>query len=411
VNYQLLAKAAAENDSLTDPKLVDEAMWPVYTREKTTKWFQSMEGKFSPDTSNLEAKFNEGALVGAKHILFQSPQGQEATGSDSVRRKAEAVLKQTTAANFGAMAKQYGSDGTKDRGGDLGLFPKGAMVAEFDSAVRALRPGEIGPLVKTQYGYHIIRRSTWNEVKDNFSRQYVQIAKRQAESTFVANMDSAGKYEVKPNAAKAVKEMAASPEDHRDDETVIATSRAGELTVGRTLKWLKSFPQGDQIRMQLQQAPDSVIPVFVKNILRNEYFLYLADSAKVALDTAEVGNVRRSFTSLVGNSWAGLRVAPHMLGDSAKTPSERERVAAARVDDYLERLVMQQEQYVEIPPPLQDALRAKYDGKVNAAGLDRAVQAALKIRATADSARAAQQPKSAVPMPKAPEPKGDTARK
>lgn len=413
VNYQLLALAAANDDSLNDPDVVDDAMWSVYTQERTRKWYDKVSANFVSDTSNLEGKFNEGALLAARHILFPVPAGQEATGSDSVRKKAEAVLARATSANFAALAKQYGSDGTKDQGGDLGLFPKGAMVPEFENAVRALKPGEIGPLVKTQFGYHIIRRSTYGEVKDQFSKQYEAIGKRAAESTYVTNVENGGKVELKPTVPKLVKEIAADPEQHRKDKTVVATYKGGELTAGRLVKWIGGFPQPDQVRMQLQQAPDSVLQMFVKSVVRNELFLLQADSVKIQLDTAEVNNIRRAFESLVTNSWAGLGVAPTALADSARTKDEKARLAASRVDSYVDRLIQQQERFVEIPAPLSTALHLKYEGKVNDAGLDRAVQAALKIRSAADSARSAAQPKSTVPIPSAPATPGaqDTTKK
>jgi hypothetical protein len=58
-----------------------------------------------------------------------------------------------------------------------------------------------------------------------------------------------------------------------------------------------------------------------------------------------------------------------------------------------------QAQPVPVPAPLQIVLMEKYDAKVNSAGVDRAVERAAKVRASADSARAASQPKSAVPLP------------
>jgi len=73
--------------------------------------------------------------------------------------KAEEVLvKIKGGEDFAKMAKQYGSDGTKDLGGDLGWFSKGEMVKEFEDAVFALEKGELNQkLVQTQYGYHIIK--------------------------------------------------------------------------------------------------------------------------------------------------------------------------------------------------------------------------------------------------------------
>jgi hypothetical protein len=74
-------------------------------------------------------------------------------------------------------------------------------------------------------------------------------------------------------------------------------------------------------------------------------------------------------------------------------------VAAARVEAFLDKVMAGQAQPVPVPAPLQIILMNKFDAKVNPAGIDRAVERATKIRAAADSARAAQQPKSAVPLP------------
>jgi peptidyl-prolyl cis-trans isomerase SurA len=61
-------------------------------------------------------------------------------------------------ADFAELAKKESMDpGSKDNGGDLGWQRRGVFVPEFERVVFALRPGQIGPIVKTQYGYHIIR--------------------------------------------------------------------------------------------------------------------------------------------------------------------------------------------------------------------------------------------------------------
>lgn len=404
MNYQLLAKAAAANDSLNDEKLIDEAMWPVYSQSKSQKWYGIISAQWEPDTSNLEAKYNEGDLLSARHILFPVPAGQAATGSDSVRRKAESVLKGVTPANFAAMAKQYGSDATKDKGGDLGLFRPTDMVPEFSQAVIALKPGQIGPLVKTQFGWHIVRRNTWAEVKDEFSKQYETIAKQKMESTYVAGVEAAGNIQIRPTAARTVKEVAASPDDHKNDKTVLATSVMGDFTAAQVAKWIASYPQPDQARAQIQQAADSVMPVFLRNLIRNDLFLRQADSANVTLDSSEVNSIRKAFRDLVTTTWTALHIAPQTLADSAKSTAERERFAASRIDAYLERLLAQQDQFVEVPTPLANALHTRYGGKVNQNGLARALEAAEKLRAASDSTR--QPPPSAVPMPKSP---GDTA--
>jgi len=59
--------------------------------------------------------------------------------------------------DFAKLAKQYSEDGSKDNGGDLDFFGRGRMVAEFDAAAFSMKPGQTSDLVKTQFGFHIIR--------------------------------------------------------------------------------------------------------------------------------------------------------------------------------------------------------------------------------------------------------------
>ena len=60
--------------------------------------------------------------------------------------------------NFSMLAKLYSQDpGSASKGGELGFFGRGQMVGEFESAAFALKPGEVSPVVETQFGFHIIQ--------------------------------------------------------------------------------------------------------------------------------------------------------------------------------------------------------------------------------------------------------------
>ena len=60
--------------------------------------------------------------------------------------------------NFSAIAKDVSLCPSKKRGGDLGTFGRGQMVKEFENTAFALDKGQISEIVKTQFGYHIIKR-------------------------------------------------------------------------------------------------------------------------------------------------------------------------------------------------------------------------------------------------------------
>lgn len=74
------------------------------------------------------------------------------------REQAEAILKRLREGeDFAALARQFSADGSRANGGDLGWFGRGAMVTEFENATFALKPGQVSELVKTVFGYHIIK--------------------------------------------------------------------------------------------------------------------------------------------------------------------------------------------------------------------------------------------------------------
>ena len=60
--------------------------------------------------------------------------------------------------SFSKLAQEYSLDGSRKQGGDLGWFGRGMMVREFEDTAFKLDKGEVSGLVRTQFGYHIIKR-------------------------------------------------------------------------------------------------------------------------------------------------------------------------------------------------------------------------------------------------------------
>lgn len=60
--------------------------------------------------------------------------------------------------SFSKLAQQYSLDSSRRKGGDLGFFGRGIMVKEFEKAAFSLNKGQVSQPVKTQFGYHIIKR-------------------------------------------------------------------------------------------------------------------------------------------------------------------------------------------------------------------------------------------------------------
>lgn len=84
--------------------------------------------------------------VKASHILVKK------------RSEAEKILEELKkGASFAELAKKHSECPSRKRGGDLGWFGRGKMVPEFEEAAFSLKKGELSDIVKTQFGYHIIK--------------------------------------------------------------------------------------------------------------------------------------------------------------------------------------------------------------------------------------------------------------
>lgn len=99
------------------------------------------------------------AFLKASHILFRAEDETDQAKADA-RAEANRVLREIkNGADFGAMAAQYGTDGTASRGGDLGWFGENSsFVQEFKDAAFAFRgTGLLPNVVETEFGYHLIK--------------------------------------------------------------------------------------------------------------------------------------------------------------------------------------------------------------------------------------------------------------
>ncbi len=119
---------------------------PVYSKIKVTE-------------EDALKYFNEITQVHARHILIKVPEDADEKTVEEKKKLAEEIREKILkGADFAEMAKKYSDDpGSKDKGGDLGWFGKGKMVKEFEEAAFSLKPGEISPVIKTKYGFHIIQ--------------------------------------------------------------------------------------------------------------------------------------------------------------------------------------------------------------------------------------------------------------
>jgi peptidyl-prolyl cis-trans isomerase D len=96
--------------------------------------------------------------VKARHILIEVSPDADPGKIEQARKKAEEILaKAKQGEDFASLAEKYSEGPTAKKGGDLGYFPRGRMVREFEDAAFSLQAGEISSLVRTRFGFHIIK--------------------------------------------------------------------------------------------------------------------------------------------------------------------------------------------------------------------------------------------------------------
>ncbi|HVO31550.1 MAG TPA: peptidylprolyl isomerase [bacterium] len=130
--------------------LEKEVMSKVTVSDKDAKKFYDE----NPD------KFQEPEQVHAAHVLVTVDKGADDKTKAEKKKEATQVLADAKAGkDFAQLAKDHSGDpGSKDKGGDLGFFPRGEMVKAFEDAAFALKnPGDLSDVVETPYGFHVIK--------------------------------------------------------------------------------------------------------------------------------------------------------------------------------------------------------------------------------------------------------------
>ncbi len=191
--------------SLTDEQMSDQVIWRLVNNVMVAQVADTMNVKVEKtDVEDLKKKVLEGDIKTEDELekellkrygwnldayeskvirpfVLQSKVSEKITSDttalSTIRTQAEGILDQIKkGASFEEMAKLYGTDGTKDVGGDLGWFGKGEMVPQFEDAVFALKKGQLSDvLIETEFGYHIVKvtDTKTESVKDETTGKWV----------------------------------------------------------------------------------------------------------------------------------------------------------------------------------------------------------------------------------------------
>jgi peptidyl-prolyl cis-trans isomerase C len=165
----------------------DEASFTEYTRRELAaqRIFADLIQVGQPDEQQVRAFYQEHRAdmgrpeeIQARHILIKVPQGADAATVEAARLRLSAMrVKISQGEDFASVARAGSEDASASEGGDLGYFPRGRMLPEFEAAAFALAPGAVSEPVRTSLGWHLIFLQNHVEAADVSEQQGLEMVR------------------------------------------------------------------------------------------------------------------------------------------------------------------------------------------------------------------------------------------
>jgi peptidyl-prolyl cis-trans isomerase C len=142
-------------------------------------------------------KFGTPETVHARHILIKTDSKDDEKTKTQKKAKIEELRKKVlSGADFEKTAKENSDCPSKEKGGDLGTFSRGRMVKDFEDAAFTQKTNEIGPVVETRFGYHVIQvlehnkamSKSLDEARNEIEKTLEQQKKQKAVKNYVAGL-------------------------------------------------------------------------------------------------------------------------------------------------------------------------------------------------------------------------------
>jgi len=201
---QEAAKAGLENTPAVKEKLEElkkRLIVEAYLKQKVEEQSKVGDEELQKFYNENREKFKTGDQVKASHILVKS------------EKEAKDLLAQLKGgAGFEELAKKHSTDGAAAKGGDLGWFGKGSMIPEFEKAAFAMKEGQTSDIVKTKFGYHIIKLTgrrpagerSFEEVKDQIKAAILPGKQQEIFQKIKDDLKKSGKYSIKEDVLKGL---------------------------------------------------------------------------------------------------------------------------------------------------------------------------------------------------------------
>ena len=240
--------------------------------------------------------------VKARHILFKLSQYADEAEEKKVKEKAAEVLeKARKGSDFATLAKEYSEGPTKSSGGDLGYFTAGRMVKPFEETAFKMKKGEISDLVRTRFGYHIIkvedvkeaRTKALDEVRDQISKTLLKTGSAELAHEYALSLIDQMPYDADLAKYAAERELEIkNTGEFSQDQSIPGVG--GDDKLRQSLFSLRKGETSELLELkdkfyifQISERKESYLPEMaeVKDKLKDDYLAYRsAEEAKAAAE-------------------------------------------------------------------------------------------------------------------------------
>lgn len=391
LDYTVFAVELARGRDLADSSLVLQANWPDVAQRRWERFHDRLvTARATLSREQADSAYRAGDVRLFQHILVRVTASAEAAETQQKERQAKGLWRHVQAehgANFAQLAKRHSDDpGSKTKGGYLPPAARGSFVPAFDTVAWALAPGAMSGVVRSSFGFHIIRRPPLEEVRDSFRADLETILAARLDSVYIDSLGKVSGLKVESAAPALVRQTLPHLVRGTEDGRKLATYRGGAFRVKDLTRWLLAI--GPREASGLAMGTDAQLTQFIQRLAERDLLLQRVDSAGVQLTPEEWREVKTQHDSVLALLRNALALTPKGLQDSAATEEARARVAMTRVDDYLDRVFKGgTAEFFAVPPFLALALRPGQGWSLNEAGITRAYEQAQAMRARADSAR------------------------
>lgn len=377
---------------MTVPEFED-AIYDLKVGEYSKKPIRTMFGLHIVQL-NDKRKRNEG--IRASHILIQDQKDSAGKVIDSIANynKAKDILARIkNGEDFAKVAAEVSQDpGSAQKGGDLGFFDRRRMVQPFDSVAFLLKVGQVSDLVRTPFGWHIIKvteikpYSSFENQKENLKSEFKKGPLFKTEyNKFLDKAKKDFKFEIKPDGLAIIESKFDSTKpvssynldslfSTEEKSKVIATYKGGEIKISDILTYLTKN------RDNLTSAANAATFVKIINGAAETPVLYkvairdnIENDPDYIAQMTEYENGLLSFKVDQEELWRKIKITPEDMQqyyDSNKdkyTYTDSGKVKSKSLDEVKPEIsnILQQQKFKDMEKEYVDNLKKKYPVKVN----------------------------------------------